>query len=123
MSAQHQATHYRWADLPRDQPMVKLARRRVVGRQAMIAEITMQRGCRVPVHAHHNEQFACVISGEVLFELGDARDGTSLREITLGPGEVIHLPSQVPHGAVALVDSVVLDIFSPPSEQTGIDRA
>jgi len=37
-------------------------------------------------------------------------------------GEILHLPSFVPHSAEALEDTLVLDIFSPPSEKTGIDK-
>ena len=35
--------------------------------------------------------------------------------------KVLHLPGHSPHGAEALETAVVLDIFSPPSETTGID--
>ena len=42
-------------------------------------------------------------------------------EFFVGPGEVLHLPSNCPHSAEALEETVVLDIFSPPSERTGID--
>ena len=36
-------------------------------------------------------------------------------------GEVVHLPSNVPHSAEALADSLLIDVFSPPSEKTGVD--
>jgi len=35
-------------------------------------------------------------------------------------GEVLHLPANVPHSAEALEETLVLDIFSPTSEKTGI---
>ena len=35
------------------------------------------------------------------------------REVTVHAGEVLHIPSYVPHEAVALEDTVDLDIFSP----------
>ena len=37
-------------------------------------------------------------------------------------GEVLHLPSNVPHSAFALEDSTVIDVFSPISEKTGLDE-
>jgi quercetin dioxygenase-like cupin family protein len=78
--------------------------------------VTLQRGCVVPVHAHANEQFSCVLSGRVRFQLeGGDRE--------LGPGEVLHLPSHAPHGATALETAVVLDVFAPPSATTGVDAA
>ncbi|MCK5942819.1 MAG: DinB family protein [Planctomycetes bacterium] len=104
-----------WHDLPNDAPMQGLERRRAVGREAMISHITLHQGCEVPVHAHHNEQFACVLSGRVAFTLADGD------ERVLAAGEVLHLPSHAPHGARALETSVVLDVFAPPSEATGID--
>ncbi len=95
-------------------------RRRVIGEKAMISHITLRRGFVVPTHAHENEQFSAVLTGRLRFGIGV--DGGARRDITVGPGEVIHLRSNVPHSAEALEDTVVLDIFSPPSQRTGIDR-
>ncbi|MFY9345304.1 MAG: cupin domain-containing protein [Planctomycetota bacterium] len=103
-----------WSRLPHDAPMPRLERRRLVGSEAMISHVTLHAGCEVPVHAHANEQFSCVLSGRVRFLLADG-------ERTLGPGEVIHLPSHAPHGAHAVETAVVLDVFAPPSAATGID--
>lgn len=115
------AVRYRWSELPKDQPMALLERRRVVGQQAMISHVFLKKGCFVPTHAHFNEQFACILSGRLHFVLGD-ENTSSREEWTLAAGEVLHLPANVPHSAEALEDTVVLDIFSPPSERTGIDR-
>ncbi|MFN3242312.1 MAG: DinB family protein [Planctomycetota bacterium] len=110
------AVSARWQELPHDAPIERLERHRVVGREAMISHITLHEGCDVPVHAHANEQFACVLSGKVAFTLADGE------QRVLGAGEVLHLPSFAPHGARAIETAVVLDVFSPPSESTGIDR-
>jgi len=99
--------------------MSLLERRRIIGAQAMLSRVTLRRGCIVPMHAHENEQFACVISGVMRFGIVD---GGEERELTLRAGEVLHLPANVPHSAQALEDCVILDVFSPPSERTGIDR-
>ncbi len=115
------AVRYRWSELPKDQPLALLERRRVVGQQAMISHVLLKKGCFVPAHAHFNEQFACILSGRLHFVLGD-ENAPSREELTLVAGEVLHLPSNVPHSAEALEDTVVLDVFSPPSEKTGIDR-
>jgi quercetin dioxygenase-like cupin family protein len=87
----------------------------------MISHVTLQRGCRVPTHSHANEQFSCVLSGRLRFGVG-AEGSPGRREVVVGPGEVMHLLPNVPHSADAEEDTVVLDIFSPPSERTGIDR-
>ncbi|MCP3904521.1 MAG: cupin domain-containing protein [Planctomycetes bacterium] len=120
MTASADAAVHRWEDLAADQPMERLSRRRLVGVHAMLSEIRLRAGCHVPTHAHANEQFACVISGRMRFGLG-AEGSPERREVTLGAGEVLHLPPHVEHSADALEDSVVLDVFSPPSEKTGID--
>jgi quercetin dioxygenase-like cupin family protein len=121
MSRTREAGVYRWADLKTDTPMALLERRRVIGEQAMISHVVLTKGCAVPTHQHENEQFTCVISGRLRFGLG-ADGSPHRREVTLTAGEVIHLPANVPHSADALEDTVVLDIFSPPSATTGIDR-
>ena len=120
MSVLPDVTRYRWADLPQDHPLALLDRRRIIGERMMISEVLLRKGCVVPAHAHENEQFACVIRGRLRFGIGDER-GPGHREITLGSGEVLHLPSNVPHSAEALEDTLVLDLFSPPSETTGVD--
>ncbi len=115
------AKHYRWADLPQDRPMPALARRRIIGRRMMLSEVLLAKGCVVPTHAHENEQIACVVRGRIRFGIcaeGDPRR----RELVLEGGEVLHLPSNLPHSAEALEETLVIDIFSPPSEKTGIDR-
>ena len=119
MSQIQNAVRYRWTDLPRDEPMALLERRRIIGENVMMSEVRLKKGCTVPTHAHHNEQFAWVVSGRVRFGIGPQE---SQDEMVLEAGEVLHLPSDVPHSAEALEESLVIDIFSPPSEKTGIDR-
>jgi quercetin dioxygenase-like cupin family protein len=111
----------RWSDLPTDSPMDLLSRQRIIGERAMLSRITLKRGCFVPTHAHENEQFAFTISGKLRFIIG-AEDSEDRREIIAAAGEVVYLPSNVPHSAEALEDSVVLDVFSPSSATTGIDQ-
>jgi quercetin dioxygenase-like cupin family protein len=115
------AAHCAWKDLAFDQPMQRLERRRIIGEHAMISQVTLHQGCEVPMHAHPNEQFSCVLSGRLRIEVADGPDGAR-RDVVVRAGEVLHLPANVPHGAFAETDTVVLDIFSPPSETTGIDR-
>jgi quercetin dioxygenase-like cupin family protein len=111
----------RWDDMPFDTPLDNLERRRVVGEHAMLSHVTLHAGCVVPSHAHDNEQFACVVSGRVRFGVG-AEGGPDHREHEMATGEVLYLPANVPHSVVALEESVVIDVFSPPSEKTGVDR-
>jgi quercetin dioxygenase-like cupin family protein len=100
--------------------MPLIDRRRIIGDKMMISEVHLRRGFKVPTHQHENEQFAIVLSGRIRFGLG--ADGAPDRyEATLTGGEVIHLPSNLPHSAEALEDTHILDLFSPPSAGTGVD--
>lgn len=120
MGDQPQARRYCWTDLAADAPMALLSRRRVIGEKAMISRVELAKGCFVPTHHHENEQFVCLISGKLRFGIGS--DGPGQEKMDLAAGEVLLLPSNVPHSAEALEDTIVLDVFSPPSETTGIDR-
>ena len=121
MTTSVNAIRYRWSDLPKDHPMSLLERRRIIGERLMLSEVLLQKGCRVPTHAHENEQFACVVRGRIRFGLGD-EDSPQREEVVLEAGEVLHLPSFVPHSAEAIEETLVIDIFSPPSEKTGVDQ-
>jgi len=104
-----------------DTPMALLERRRVIGEKVMISHVLLKKGCDVPVHSHENEQMSIVLSGKVRFDLTAPGAGAK-REVIVGPGEVLELPSHAPHGAFALEETLILDIFAPPSQATGIDR-
>jgi quercetin dioxygenase-like cupin family protein len=117
-----EAKVYRLDELPVDSPMDKIERRRIIGEQMMISVVSLEPGLTVPTHRHDNEQFAFVVSGRLRFGLGE-EGGADYREVEVAAGEVMHLPGNVPHSAVALEGSRVIDMFAPPSEGTGIDRA
>ena len=114
------ATLHRWTDLPTDTPMPLLERQRVIGEKMMISRLVLRRGFSVAIHAHENEQISCIVSGKLRFHIQDGSGGAT-RTVEVGAGEVLMLPSMVPHGAEAIEDCVALDLFSPPSQTTGID--
>ncbi|MCB9838254.1 MAG: cupin domain-containing protein [Phycisphaeraceae bacterium] len=114
-----EAGKFPWSEQPADRPIPTLERRKVVGEKAMVARVVLDEGCVVPVHRHENEQLACVISGKLRFTVGEPGDE---REIDIAGGEVMLLPSNVPHGVVALEETVVLDVFTPVAEKMGIDQ-
>ena len=122
MSHGANARVYRWADLPTDKPMPLIQRRRIIGQNMMISQVLLKEGFVVPSHVHENEQFACVVRGRIRFGIG-AEGSPEHQEIELTGGEVLHLPANVPHSAEALAETLILDLFSPPSEKTGIDQS
>lgn len=106
------ARHYRWDDLPREELTPLLGRRLITGERMMLAHVYLQKGCVVPRHSHEHEQLAYVIEGRLRFWIGE----DEAEVVELGPGEVLHLPSNVPHKAEALEDTLDVDVFSPPRE-------
>lgn len=108
-----QATHVRWADVPVESMNSLLTRAFITGEQAMIARIELKKGCVVPRHSHVNEQIAWIAEGALVFLLGE--EGAEQR-ITVRAGEVLVIPSGVPHAAEALEDTLDYDIFAPPRQ-------
>ena len=82
-------------------------RQLVTGERTMLARIVLRKGCIVPLHSHENEQIAYVLEGALKFQIQG-------REIIVRAGEVLVIPSHVPHSAEALEDTIDLDIFTPP---------
>src|SRR5260221_9819 len=84
-----------------------LQRQFVVGQEIMLARVLLKKGCIVPEHSHHNEQLTYILDGALKFWI----DG---KEIVVNSGEVLCIPAHMPHKAEALVDTIDLDVFSPP---------
>ncbi len=116
------ATVHSWSKLVTDRPMALLERQRVIGEQMMVSRVLLSKGCDVPTHKHVNEQMSIVLSGRVRFGFGEV-GSESRREVEVGAGEIVKLPAWVPHSAYAIEDTLILDMFSPPSATTGIDEA
>jgi len=106
------ATWYRWDDLAKEQVNATLSRRLITGERMMLAHVYLKKGCVVPKHAHENEQLTYILEGALKFFVGE--DGR--HEVVVRAGEVLHLPSNVPHEAHALEDTLDVDVFSPPRE-------
>ncbi len=80
----------------------------------MIARIVLKQGCVVPTHQHPNEQIAYILSGALEFNVA----GTIH---IVRAGHVLVIPGNVPHSALALEDTIDLDLFAPP-RQDWIDK-
>jgi quercetin dioxygenase-like cupin family protein len=106
------ATRYRWEDLPRETLKPGVERRLVSTDRMMLAHVYFERGCVVPTHAHENEQLTYILEGVLRFWLGDDESEV----VDVAAGEVLHIPSQLPHGAEALERTLDVDIFCPPRQ-------
>jgi quercetin dioxygenase-like cupin family protein len=78
----------------------------------MLAHVYLTKGSVVPQHSHENEQLTYILEGALHFWIG--ADGE--QEIVVRAGEVLHIPSNVPHRALALEDTLDVDVFSPPRQ-------
>jgi quercetin dioxygenase-like cupin family protein len=101
--------YIRLNDLPVEQVNPLLDRQLVTGQRSMLARIILRKGCVVPLHSHDNEQITYVLEGALKFQIQG-------QQIVVGAGEVLVIPSQMPHSAEALEDTVDLDLFCPPRE-------
>ena len=98
-----------WLTVPLEDLNPLLQRQFVVGQGIMLARVLLKKGCIVPLHSHHNEQLTYIVEGALKFYI----DG---KEIVVHAGEVLCIPSNMPHKAEALEDTVDLDVFTPPRE-------
>ena len=103
-------TWYRWEDMDKEKVNDLLDRRLITGYRMMLAHVYLKKCCVVPKHSHENEQITYILDGALRFWIGD--DGKD--ELIVSAGEVLHIPSNVPHKAEALEDTVDVDVFSPP---------
>lgn len=112
MTKETTAALYRWDDLPQEQLKTDIGRRLISGTNMMIAHVYFKKGGEVPMHSHHNEQITYVLQGALKFLLGQEQD----QEVIVRAGEVLTIPPHYPHSAVALEDTLDVDIFNPPRE-------
>jgi quercetin dioxygenase-like cupin family protein len=97
---------YRWDSVPLETMSDVISRKVISGEKAMVAQVFLKKDAVVPEHHHESEQITYIIEGALKFEI----EG---RQVIVRAGEVLHIPSNVPHRAVALEDTVDVDIFSP----------
>jgi len=98
--------HFEWEKVPTEVLSDTISRKIITGEKAMVAQVFIAKDGIVPLHQHESEQITYILKGALHFKL----EG---REVTVHEGEVLHIPSWVPHEAVALEDTIDLDIFSP----------
>jgi quercetin dioxygenase-like cupin family protein len=97
---------HRWDEIALEKVTEMISRKIVCGEREMLAQIYLKRGALVPMHAHESEQMTYILQGALRFLI----EG---EEITVREGEVLHIPSRMPHQAEALEDTLELDVFSP----------
>jgi quercetin dioxygenase-like cupin family protein len=79
------------------------------GERTLLAQFRLAEGAVVPEHQHPQEQTGYLVSGRLRFTVGDA-------SFVAEPGDSWCLPADTAHGAEALEDTVVVEVFSPVRE-------
>jgi quercetin dioxygenase-like cupin family protein len=97
---------HRWDEIALEKVTEMMSQKIVAGEREMLAQTYLKRGALVPLHAHESEQMTYVLQGALRFVVAG-------EEIVVREGEVLHIPSRVPHQAEALEDTFELDVFSP----------
>ena len=107
--------HEKWQDIDRETVTADIARRLFTGERMMLAQVYLKKGAVVPKHSHENEQLTWIVEGALRFWIGDeGEDGYEERVVSAG--EVMYIPSNVPHMAEAIEDTFDVDVFSPPRQ-------
>lgn len=75
--------------------------------EEMLCEFFLERDSLVPEHSHMNDQVGYVIYGQVELTIGGIAH-------VCQPGDSYAVPGGVVHSARAIIDSLVIDVFSPP---------
>jgi quercetin dioxygenase-like cupin family protein len=112
MAAGKECTLFRWDSMKKERVSDMLERRLITGDRMMLAHVYLKKGCIVPKHSHENEQLTYILEGALKFRIGE--DGSE--EVTVRAGEVLLIPSNIPHQAEALEETLDVDVFSPPRQ-------
>ena len=104
-----ESKHFKWNDIEVEAMSSTIGRQLLVGTNLMVARVLLKKGARVPLHSHHNEQVTYILEGALHFLIDN-------KEITVSAGEVLCIPPHMPHEAIALEDTVDLDVFTPPRQ-------
>ncbi len=108
-------THMKWDDVERESVTHDIARQLFTGKRMMLAQVFLDKGAIVPKHSHDNEQLTWVVEGALKFWLGNEGE-PGYEERIVSAGEFMYIPSNGPHKAEALEDTLDVDVFSPPRQ-------
>ncbi len=103
---------FRWDEMEKEFVTDGIQRRIITGERMMLTHVYLKAGAVVPLHSPENEQLTYILDGTLRFWIGD--EGSE--PIDIGAGEVLLIPSNVPHKAEALEDTLDVDVFCPPRQ-------
>lgn len=103
---------HRWDDIPLEKVTDVIDRKIINGERMMLTHVYLKKGSVVPMHQHDNEQLTYILDGALKFWIGTE----DAEPLVVRSGEVLVIPSQVPHKAEALEDTLDVDVFCPPRQ-------
>ena len=112
MTSKGQVRKFVWDEMPKEKVTDTIDRRLITGERMMLAHVYLEKDAVVPMHHHENEQLTYVLDGGLRFWIGSE----DAEPIDITSGQVLTIPSNVPHKAQALEDTLDVDVFSPPRQ-------
>jgi len=106
-----------WKEVPEEVVNPSMTRKMIWGEKLMIAKMKFKDGFVVPLHHHIHEQVTQVISGKMRFWFGENKE----QVMELEAGDVVVIPSNLPHEALMIGEVEEVDTWSPP-RQDWIDK-
>jgi quercetin dioxygenase-like cupin family protein len=97
---------YNWARVAQEEVSLLITRQVIHTPSLTMLRLNFRRGAVVALHRHVHEQVTSVVSGRLRLQVGEEM-------VEVGPGEVARVPSDVPHLAEAIEDTVAIDVFTP----------
>lgn len=77
--------------------------------EAMLCEFYFERGAVVAPHSHLNDQVGYLVYGSLEYTIGEVMQHVA-------PGDSWAVPGGVTHSVLALQDSLIVEVFSPPRD-------
>lgn len=78
----------------------------VHGEKTLMAEFRLDKGASLPRHSHPHEQTGYLVTGHLELTIGATTH-------QVRPGDSWCIPGDLAHHAVALEDSLAIEVFSP----------
>lgn len=79
------------------------------GEELTFGYVEIKAGSNLPEHQHSQEQITYILKGQLNMMIGG-------ESCPLSAGMYYVIPSNVPHSAVANVDCIAIDVFTPVRE-------
>lgn len=96
-------------DLPSKELVKGITGHYAHGTNLTLGYIEIKAGSDLPAHQHAHEQITYIIDGQLDMVIGG-------KPCSLTAGMYYVIPSNTPHGAVAVTDCKVIDVFNPVRE-------